>query len=324
MSGARAGGLQPGLIFSIARQAGVRIPDAGAKRAIRCPFHEDRHPSAFLSERNVFYCSVCTPAAGWTAKRFAEALRTSGGLASGQPAGVASFTAQDAELVWRLGRLRALDDARVSADRDVYAYLAARHLMESWELRLFGVLASGMQLPEAVAWWPDASYRIVAPVYDQRGRLANVQARSITRREPKVLFPKGSIARQTLFADGRGLAVLRGWDRPDKRILFGEGLTDFLGLSIVSPVPVLAVPGTGNAAPSIGPWARDASVFLALDNDPAGEEVVRAAAAAAYRNGAKRVARITWPKHSKDACEALERVGEDAFTTFIEGCVSHG
>lgn len=323
-SGAAPTPLAPGLIFSIAREAGLRVPEQGAKRAIRCPFHEDRHPSAFLSERNIFFCSVCTPEGGWTAKRFAEALRVSWSPKAKHVSAGTAFSARDAEIAWQLARQRALDDEQVDTDRALYKYLDSRGLMEAWELRLLGVLGRGMSLPDVIGWWPDAGYRLLVPVHDQHGRVANVQARSTARREPKVLFPKGSTARQTVFANTRGLALLRREDQCNGAVLFGEGLTDFLALSIIACLPVLAVPGTGVAASAIGPWVHGSNLYLALDNDSAGQGAIKDVAASAYRNGAARVATITWPAAAKDACEALESLGAVALSGFIEECVSRG
>lgn len=310
--------LPPGLIFEIARAGGIVVPEKGAKRPIHCPFHPDGNASAFLSERNVFYCSVCTPEGGWSAKRFAAAI--------GQPWGGCkpsfarpvtppnvderpTFTPQDARLVWSIAQARARDQRAVAADSDVYAYLAARGILDFWKDDAFGVLAVDSRLPKAVAWWPGAGYRIVVPLYDARGEIATVQARSIVDRAPKTMFPSGSRSAGTAFVSLRALELLRSTSAPHDVVILGEGLTDYLALSAAMSVPVLCAPGTGSAARCVGPWARGKVLVIALDLDDAGEAAVVPAARAAYAHGARDVLRVEWPTSCKDACDVVKLRG---------------
>lgn len=316
--------LPTGLIFDIAGDAELELLGTGAKRKLCCPFHDDHSPSAFVSADNVFYCSVCTPSLGWTAKRFCAELDidwsryVANGTASPirpvqrprpVPPPAPTFTAADAALTWKLARARARDDDRVDQDRPVYEYLAKRHLMESWELGAFGVLGPGMELPEAVRGWPGSGYRLLAPLYDSTGALANVQARVIIPRERRVMFPTGSVAKGTVFVCARGLEVLRGSWTGRRTVLYAEGLTDYLGLTFTSPVPVLASPGSGIAADGIGSWVHGYDLVLALDWDQAGENAIDPTAQAAFRLGASSIRRLEWPAAANDACDALERIG---------------
>jgi hypothetical protein len=320
--------LRPGLIFEMARSVGVDVPSAGRKRTIRCPLpdHSDESPSAFLSENNVFYCSCCTPGRGWPAKRFAEefglpwppdravglASRPSPELATAYP-----FTTEDAQATWTLALERARDDRFIERDQNVYAYLSRRGLMASWEDAAFGIVASSMSLPVAVREWPRDGYRVVVPLYDGNGRVVNVQSRAVTQISPKTRFPKGSKARGTMFADHRGLQVLKGvWTGP-KQVLIGEGLTDHLALTMSSPIPVICSPGTGMAAAGIGPWASNFRVFLALDGDAAGAAATTAAADRVRRLGGHPL-RVSWPDHKNDACEVLDDFGFDVLAEFLE------
>ena len=52
-------------------------------------------------------------------------------------------------------------------------------------------------------------YRLVLPLFDLRGELVNVQARSLDpTKKPKVVFPKASVARGCLFAnEGAGIII---------------------------------------------------------------------------------------------------------------------
>lgn len=312
--------LPPGFIFHIAKIAGLDVSFAGKKLAIRCPVHKDEHASAFLSPNNIFYCSVCTPSGGWPAKRFAgqlgvdwlQALRSQGTALPHCPRKSTltspSFTPLQASEVWGMAHARAQNEALAESDAAVYRYLRARSLLGSRKLGSFGVLAAGMRLPWCIARWPALGYRIVAPLYDLTGNLVNIQARAIRDTRPKTRFPSGSMVKGTVFADARGIVVLRG-RAVAKEVLLGEGLTDFLALSIASPIPVICVPGAGVAASAIGAWVRGLRIRLALDHDATGDIGAEAASNAAKENGASEVLRHTWPEGCKDACEVVEQFG---------------
>lgn len=320
--------LPPGLIFELAAQAEIKLHGSGDKRACRCPFHDDRNASAFVSIDNIFFCSVCTPGGGISCRAFAQRLGLSwppSELADATPSWTkspprpreASFTPAMADDVWRAGLARARDDRFAHADRAAYEYLRSRRLLESWELGAFGVLAPEMKLPQAVSSWAKRGYRVVAPLYDAAGILTNVQARAIIPAERKVLFPAGSVARGTLFACRRGLEVLRGTWTGSPAVLLAEGLTDYLGLAVTSPVPVLASPGTGIAPSAIGPWVKGRELVLALDWDAAGANAISPTAREAFALGATAVRRIQWPGGANDACAAIERIGVAELERFL-------
>lgn len=318
---------QPGAIFEIARAARIEVPGSGAKRTIHCPFHDDQWPSAFLSDSNVFYCSVCTPGRGLGLKAFAQALGVAGpprgrfepSRAAPAPRTEApAFTASDAARVWQMAYERVRNDATLAVDRPVYDYLAHRGILGAWEESAFGVLAECMDLPKAVAWWPGAGYRIVAPLYDATGRLSSIQARAIVPVRTKVQFPKGSRTAGTVFANRSGLEVLRGTWKGPRRVLLAEGLSDSLALSVVSLMPVVSAPGTGPAVHSIGPWASGYEVYLALDQDEAGRRALAPTARQAFEQRVERVFEVGWPGGCKDACEVVERRGMADLVRFLD------
>jgi hypothetical protein len=181
------GRLAQGLIFEIARDAEIEVPQTGDKRQVHCPLHEDKNASAFLSTRNVFFCSCCTPDGGWPAKRFAHELGLDWERYVGKPderprppppkprapppptapaPRPATFGARDAQVAWQLAFARARDDESVDLDREVYDYIYSRGLGESWELGAFGILPPSKDLHPAITTWPARGYRIVAPLYD--------------------------------------------------------------------------------------------------------------------------------------------------------------
>jgi len=320
---------RPGLIFDIARHAGLRFRDEGTKRPTRCPFHDDKHASAFLSSNNVFFCSACTPSGGWSAKAFAEALGVPwpppdafgqpvrGQRDSDQSKHEDPFPPTLARTVWRLAAARARDDDQVDADHAVYDFVARRGIAESWESRLFGILSIDMDLPASISRWPSTGHRLIAPLYDADGEIENVQARAVGSQRPKTLFPTGSRAAGTLFASASGVEVLRGAWHGTKRVILGEGLTDYLALATVSPIPVLCAPGTSMAASGIGPWIAGYEAFLAPDWDEAGANALDPMAANARRLGARQVRRLEWPVNAKDACNVVEQIGLKGLADFL-------
>jgi len=319
--------MQPGLIFAIAADAGVAIVGEGEKRRCRCPFHDDRTASAFLSLSNVFFCSVCTPGKGWTAKQFSEAI--------GQPWITAKYTAAppvvhfrppsraedeftplDAAATWTASFARARDDWMVVDDRHVHDYVAERGLGEALELGAYGVLPT-MGLHPRLARWLRSGHRVVAPLFTLKGDIVSIQARSIVPDGLKTVNPKGSRVAGTVFADSYGRAVLAG--SPAPRIVFGEGLTDMLALAITSPWPVLTAPGTSNAVCAVGSWAEGKEVLLALDCDGAGEQAIAGVAQRLYAHGVRSVRRVVWPGGAKDACDVIQQRGDVALQEFLQG-----
>jgi len=319
--------LPKGLIYRIVRDAGHDLVVRNGKAAMKCPIHEDTRASAFVSEDNVFFCSVCTPDGGWGAKRLCEqlGLRWEGYLdrdsrPQPRPAPVASklpaFEAEDAERTWLIACTRAGDDEAVEEDRRFYDYLSRRRLMPAWELRAFGLLPDHRDLHASIWHWRRRGYGIVAPLFDQQGNVTSVQSRGLDGCEPKTLVPAGTRLSGTAFADSRGRQVLFGETQADK-VVFGEGLTDMLALAIASPFPVITSPGTSNAIAACGPWANGRRILLALDNDVAGDRAVQPVSAELYRHGAASVLRIRWPSGAKDACDVLERHGSEALEGFL-------
>ena len=314
--------LPEGLIFEIARLAEITMKGSGAKRTMRCPFHDDKSASAFLSANNVFYCSVCTPGGGRTAKKFAEALGMNirdvlAGAAGVQPyvrpaatvRAAPSFSARMALQVWTLAKARCRDDNFAEIDADAHSGMEARGLVEAFELGGYGVIADGMPLPSAVASWVKRGYRVVCPLYDLTGSIIKIQGRSVTKASPKVMTPRGSTLSGTVFANASGVELLRGQSTTSSVVVMGEGLTDSIALTIAWSGPVLAVPGSNNAVQAVGPWARGRVVLLALDCDAAGENETASVGDALFQAGAVRVRRVRWPKGCKDACDVVAQRG---------------
>jgi len=293
----------------------------------RCPAHDDREPSLSISEgadgRALVHCFAgCAPEA--VAAALGLTLAELGPSRAPQLSPprkdrrAPSITAIQVREVWTAALERARDDRHVEADRETYAFLNGRGIAEAWECCAYGVLAPGMRLPPAIAGWPGSGHRLVVPLFDHNGHLANVQARNVLGREPKTLFPAGSTVRSCVFADDRARALMRCTSVAPRAVLVGEGLTDYLALGMASSVPVVAIPGTGFAAEALGPWVRGHTLVLAFDADEAGRVAASIAAERAHKLGAARVHIVTWGGGAKDACDALQRFGADAFRVQLE------
>ncbi len=100
-------------------------------------------------------------------------------------------------------------------------------------------------------------------------------------------------------------------------MLLAEGLTDYLALSSVATVPVLAAPGSGMAEYTVGPWARNLDIVLALDDDEAGRKAISPTARKLHKLEARSVHALVWPKGCCDACDALEALGEGGLFEFL-------
>jgi hypothetical protein len=321
------GSLPPGFIFEIARQAGLEVRVRNGKALIRCPVpdHEDRHKSAFVSERNVFYCSVCTPGGGWTAKQFATLIGVpwqGDGCAVPLPARssrpkeqLPAFGAPEARHVWSLAQHRAMDEVHTK-DAASCDFLRRRHLERAWRGGHLGFVGPDVELRHGAQSWFDLGVRLVVPLYAAGDEVSNVQGRNVFDREPRLLFPKGSRAAGSLFANPQGIEVLKR--RPGVRpIILAEGLTDFLALATVPGVAVLSAPGAGMARHSIGPWVFGVDLVLGFDLDGAGAAAREIGARAAREQGARRVRTIRWPSGARDACEVLDRIGVEGLDLFV-------
>ena len=325
--------LPPGFLVEIALSAGLEVRGAGDKRTLRCPRHDDRRASSFISvSRNLHHCSVC---GSLSAKGFCEALGIpwpnrssiesgaqyeSPGSTEPEP----TFTPSDAQEVWRQAAARARDDRRVEADHEVYQYLSARNLGESWDRMAYGILSVDMagELPPAVAWWPESGYRLVAPLYSvSSGELTNVQARNTSANPPrgrKVLFPRGGRATGTVFANDSGRRVLLG-EKNDRAVVLAEGLSDYLAAVIVWGGPVVSTPGTSMAPTAIGPWVKGRTIILLLDADEPGKGAAGQVCYEVQRHGGQTIPILWTAAGVGDLCDAIDVFGEQKVTDFLIG-----
>lgn len=317
-----------GLIFAIARSVGIEVPTEREKVPIKCPFHDDKHPSAVLFASNYFYCFACDVrlSAKYFAKRLGvlfphggtpllrvESECRRGGSPTLQRVSTPAFTTEDAQRTWSLSLDRVQRDSPHPDDGPVFAYLTKRGLGTVVDSGCVGVLPTRIEQPAAVRRWIASGHRIVAPLFDLHGELVSIQSRTILDRRPKTLFPKGSRAAGTVFANRPGIDLLRGQPVADPRVLLGEGLTDSLAFAIACPYPALCAPGISVVESSVGSWVKGRVLVIAIDCDDKGESKVRAVAQAAYRQGAAFVHRVRWPTRCKDACDAYSAMGPQAF-----------
>lgn len=317
--------LPAGLIFEIARAAGLEIPTDREKVPIHCPFHEDRAISAVLFVGNRFFCSGC--GTSYTAKEFAaqlnvpwrsSILRLPPGFsrsttASTKSQSTSAFSIEQAISIWKI-----TETARqaVTPDDPTRRYLQSRGLVGGLETGRCAVLATASSLPAEVARWPALGYSLIAPLYNGFGALTSIQSRSISNREPKTRFPRGSRVGGTVFANASGLALLRG-EHDEELVLYGEGLTDSIAYALASPFPTLCSPGTSMYVAGIGPWARGKTVLLSSDADTAGDRVIPDATNAAFRFSARRVVRMRWSPPAKDACDVVAAFGLERLRTIL-------
>ncbi len=337
----------PQSFLSPLEQVEARLQELGCRRQGRnwqcpAPSHEDRSPSLSVNEgddgRALINCfGGCQPeevcaALGLELRDLYPNARPCSPLpppkakASASPVGSRkprkkppTFSAEEARGVWEQARARSRDDRFLDDDAEVYRYLSGRHLADGWDMGLFGILGPGMTLPGRIQDWLRTGHRIVVPLFDHKGAIVSLQARTIHPNcEPKVLTPTGGRIKGTLFASEMGQQLLAGlWQGPTVCIL-GEGLTDFLAMAPRAPVPVLNVPGATVAASSVGPWVREMRVILTLHDDTAGDTAADQVEQAALDAGACSIERIVWPYGANDAANLLALQGSRSFTEFLD------
>ena len=187
----------------------------------------------------------------------------------------------------------------VTTDAEVAAFLRRRNLdpAEVERRELGRALDASAPLP---AWarfkgrpWAASGHRLLVGLYDARGALVSVQARSILADVPKgekAANPAGVELRGSVMADARGVALLRGtWPVP-RSVWIAEGVPDFLTLATWFPDEATAPAVFGVAE---GCWTeelaarvpRRASVYVATDHDENGDRyAARIAATLAGRH----------------------------------------
>lgn len=323
--------LPPGVILEVFQTAGIEVRGRGSKRKLRCPFHDDKHPSAVLFvEDNTFHCSTC--ALSLTAKQSAERL---GVPWRGKPtfpgdfvrpaverkAAEYAFSAADAERVWTAAVAEARDDSRILDNAEPLEFIRSRGVETALDCGedLLGFLPEKDVHSATCSWYP--SYRLVVPLFDELGRIQNVQARLTVSPVPdgakKILFPSGSKAAGARFANRSGRALLSGDDCASRIVIIGEGLFDFISLSIVKPsVPVFAAPGCEFMPGIVGSWAKGRVVYVGAHVDEAGERAALETARKIFEMGGK-PKRLRWPKGAKDCNDALTLLGLDEFEAEI-------
>lgn len=309
-----------------------RVTKSGAGHRALCPAHEDREPSLSVGQgddgRVLLRCHrgcdvkaiVANVGLGLRDLHVAD-VPVRAGHARAVPPPPSHRRTQPpvetadhqpwAETLWRRSVMRAQASPPVEADHRARLFLQRRGLEPAVRMGLAGLLDDSRALPEEVSWWPGVGFRVIAPLLDVHGRLVTIQARRIVDGEPRVVFPKRSRPKGTVFANHPGRGLLCGDTSQPGVVVFGEGLTDSLALSICLDGPVLCAPGVDFCAPAIGPWVRGRAVALALDNDDAAECVVAAVTARALQLGAASVWRVQWPSGLKDACDVLAAEGPE-------------
>lgn len=316
---------------------------SGAGWTAHCPAHEDRSPSLSIREgddgRVLLRCFAgCTFDALCAALGLAQSdlFATEGehaverlepaqrDRARTQPQGAGAFLPWRAQRLWDASLAEARADAVTDRNAEVFRYVRRRGLLEAWELCLFGTLHATEAFVHGLRHWGRSGHRLIVPLFDADGVLVNVQARCIVDHERKTLFPKGSRVKGTVFANAAALQLLRRTAAPGGPVIYAEGLTDFLALSIISAWPVFAAPGTPFAVDAISAWADGAFVLLAIDNDAAGERVRVPAARRLFEVGAERIVRVVWPEGCKDACDALQMLGTERLADRIRRLSEEG
>jgi hypothetical protein len=162
-------------------------------------------------------------------------------------------------------------------DAQVALFLSARRLFPPAIAQLDVVRVTPVEY-EWPAWWRAnwaRSWRLITRAFEPDGSFGSLHARAVDESTPKTRWPFDCAADGLLFADARGQALLRGQVGDTDRIVFVEGLTDFVAMaSVVRDAGRRhAVWGiTSGSAPALTKirWPR-LPVVVATDSDVAGQ-----------------------------------------------------
>lgn len=141
------------------------------------------------------------------------------------------------------------------------------------------------------AWWPRtwaATWRLVTRAYTAQGTVVSLHARAVRRIDdgaPKTRWPIDYEARGLVFANGRGVELLRG-ERPQlEGVLLVEGLTDLLAVSRLvtrARLPLAVLGGTSGSWSALEtvPFPDHVPILVGVDTDPQGDKYATEIAAA--------------------------------------------
>lgn len=231
-------------IKTLLHASGIRYKSGGKYLQIKCPYHDDRNPSAVVYKDNGYFkCFSCL-----TEKPFARLYKDLTGsewdgklalslnMFGDRDVAKKVKRKKDAEKLFNAGE-GVLIEGELSEVRDVpeaAAYCESRGVEESF-VRAFNIkaLASG-KVNGAI--WRD---RLLIP-FEDGGRVRSVEGRDYTRRQPKkVLYPAGTSVDFMFNSDGldteKTLIVTEGvmdvhkiWQRITRNVTcsFGVNLRD--------------------------------------------------------------------------------------------------
>ncbi len=149
-------------------------------------------------------------------------------------------------------------------------------------------------------WWPKAwtnAYRVVMRAYSPRGEFVSIHGRSVVPDlTPKSRWPKGYAAGH-LFADARGVALLRGDAGDTSKAIIVEGMTDLIALTLAvfdakRTDAILGITSGSTKALGLVKWPPGIPVVILTDQDEAGEKYATEIRAAIPRGVDVRRARV--------------------------------
>ena len=181
-------------------------------------------------------------------------------------------------------------------DASAAAYIASRGInlgdLALFEPDLCRILPAPGTYPFP-AWWLrkwTQLWRWAVLAYEPDGTPASIQARRIDgSNDEKTHWPFGPNSRGLLFANARGLALLRGVPGDTEAVLVTEGLSDTVIASTFYPVEgrrfaVLGVVQGGAQAFATVRWPEGLECRVATDPDKDGEKYAREVRAALPRS----------------------------------------
>jgi len=330
-------------LAAVVASYGLMAPFRGVTTMVRCPFHDDHHPSLLIDGRDdhfhCFGCSAHGDVIDFVRRMegidFRRAVERLGGMAI-MHAGSRHTTGGSGDGLHPVTRDRTLDEterACLSVAADLYAahlwtqpaplaYLQHRGLVLDTvrETRVGYARGDGLLPALRAHGLPIAAARHVGLLDRQdRERLRSrvvvpaLSGDAATWMIGRSLPPDGSGPR---YLGLPGLKPLLGWDdvRGATRVCVVEGVVDYLVLRQWG-YPVLALLGTYVRSEQVQSLARFDHVDLVLDNDAPG----RIAATAFCRVLGTRATPVRLPRACKDVADlALVTDGRTRFARVLD------
>ncbi|WP_029523668.1 CHC2 zinc finger domain-containing protein [Persephonella sp. KM09-Lau-8] len=253
--------LPPGFILQVLEKKGIKYKKSGNSFRLRCPFHDDKNPSASVDpEKNTFLCFACGSSLSEngkiaiSAKRLFELL---GGSKEEWHNLIRQTYESPPEITWSKNPPQNIKIEKIwNSLENVYnesaiKYLKSRninveYLMKREEIKLLTKIKN----------WP-----IAIPIFNTQGIMVGIQLKALKEIEGKkaIMYP----------GSNSGFLGIKDLDKSKKIVIITEGVIDYLTLKGHGFRNVIGIMSSNTPVDGIGKILSKINFFL-VHNDKAG------------------------------------------------------